>query len=312
MDDDLQARTEKARRRYDRHARTYDHEMGFAKRLGMARWRRLLWEGVSGRVLKVGVGTGLNFPYYPEEARVTAVDFSPAMLEKARRKAETLGGRVDLRLMDAQALDFPDASFDAAVTSCVFCSVPDPILGLREIRRVLKPGRELRMLEHVRSHLPVVGRVMDWVNPLAVAISGANINRETVAHLRRAGLEVQEVRPLLADIFLLIRARRPAEDRRSSPPGEPRDGPSPPRSPGARRCEAARLPSPPRTPGVVERTPPSRMVRSPVAAFPTVRSRTSPVSPEGTVAWGRRVSITVMSVLVGTPFDSQYVAVCRE
>ncbi|BAS29172.1 class I SAM-dependent methyltransferase [Limnochorda pilosa] len=208
MDEELKARTELARRRYDRHARTYDHEMTFTERLGMARWRVLLWEDLSGKVLEVGVGTGLNFPYYPEAAEVTAIDFSPAMLERARPKAEALGVRVDLRWMDVQSLEFPDASFDAVVTSCVFCSVPDPVLGLREIRRVLKPEGELRMLEHVRSHLPILGRLMDWFNPLAVAVSGANINRETVANLRRAGLAVREARPLFWDIVFLIRATR--------------------------------------------------------------------------------------------------------
>lgn len=101
------------------------------------RWRARLWRHASpGRLLEVGVGTGKNMHYYPPEATVTAVDISPGMLARAARRAARLGRDVRLHLMDVQALEFPDAAFDAAVATFVFCSVPDPVLGLRE----LQPG----------------------------------------------------------------------------------------------------------------------------------------------------------------------------
>jgi len=106
--------------------------------------------------------------------------------------------------MDAQALAIADASFDVVVTTCVFCSVPDPVLGLREVRRVLRPGGRILLLEHVRSRLPLLGRCMDWLNPISVRLQGANINRDTVGNVQRAGLHIGQVDNLLLDIFKLV------------------------------------------------------------------------------------------------------------
>ena len=134
------------------------------------------------------------------------------MLERARRKAARLGLPADLRLGDAQALPFPDNAFDAAVATFVFCSVPDPVQGLRELRRVVRPGGFVLLMEHVRSPNPLLGRLMDLLNPLVVRITGANINRDTVENVRRAGLAVEEVVDLGAGgIFKRIRARVPGE-----------------------------------------------------------------------------------------------------
>jgi phosphatidylethanolamine/phosphatidyl-N-methylethanolamine N-methyltransferase len=188
--------TEAARRRYDRGAATYDLREGLME-LVVRRWRRALWALVPpGRILEVGVGTGKNIPYYPNGAEVTAVDFSPKMLERAKRRAQRAGNRAGLQLMDAQALAFSDGSFDSAVATFVFCSVPDPVLGLSEVRRVLKPGGRLYLLEHVRSDWPVLGRLMDFVNPLFLRMTGANLNRRTVENVRRAGFSILEVRGL--------------------------------------------------------------------------------------------------------------------
>lgn len=145
------------RRRYDRVAPFYDALEWFMERHSLSKWRPDLWARVEGdSVLEVGVGTGKSFENYPRDRQITAVDISPKMLEQAKRRADKLG--VDVRLVegDAQALPFEDNSFDSVVTTCVFCSVPDPVQGLREIHRVLKPGGKLLMLEHVLSHKPVL------------------------------------------------------------------------------------------------------------------------------------------------------------
>lgn len=195
--DDVALATERARRRYDRGAATYDLREGLMELL-FRRWRQELWQRVpAGRILEIGIGTGKNIPYHPDGARVVAIDFSPKMLERAERRARRLGAPVSLHLMDAQALGFPDASFDAAVATFVFCSVPDPVLGLSEARRVLKPGGHLYLLEHVRSDCPLLGKAMDVVNPLFVRMTGANLNRRTVENVRRAGFTIVEERGLL-------------------------------------------------------------------------------------------------------------------
>jgi ubiquinone/menaquinone biosynthesis C-methylase UbiE len=162
------------------------------------------------KVLEVGVGTGKNMPYYPNGAQITAIDLSDRMLQQARKRAERLELDVDLRQMDVQTLDFPDGAFDAVVASFVFCSVPDPVLGLRELARVTKPGRQILLLEHVRARNAVLGKIMDILNPLVVRIGGANINRRTVKNVERAGLEIETVKHLLGEgIVKLIVASAP-------------------------------------------------------------------------------------------------------
>ncbi len=102
------------------------------------------------QALEVGVGTGKNLPYYPREVEITAIDFSPGMLKRARKKASTDDLRVALIEMDVQQLDFPDNYFDTVFATFVFCSVPDPVAGLKELKRVCKPEGKLLLLEHMR------------------------------------------------------------------------------------------------------------------------------------------------------------------
>lgn len=188
--------TRTTQRRYDRIAFCFDAlEALMEKRFRP--WRRALWLKVPpGEVLEVGVGTGKNMPFYRSGAAMTAVDLSAGMLWRALDRKRQLGIEVSLLQMDAQQLAFPDQSFDAIVATFVFCSVPDPIAGLRELKRVLKPGGRIFLLEHVRSEHPVLGWFMDRLNPLVVRLVGANINRRTVENCRQAGLQVESIEEL--------------------------------------------------------------------------------------------------------------------
>jgi ubiquinone/menaquinone biosynthesis C-methylase UbiE len=206
--------TRTVRARYNRAARFYDLNQAFAERLLFGRLRPRLWEKAprEGAILEVGVGTGANMRHYPSGARVTAIDISERMLERAARRAEQLAAPVDLLLMDAQQLEFADASFDAVVATCVFCSVPDPVAGLRESLRVLKPNGRLLLLEHVRAGNPVLGKLMDWMNPFVVRIAGANINRRTLDNIATAGAVISSMDEYAVGIVKLIEANRPHPD----------------------------------------------------------------------------------------------------
>lgn len=197
--------------RYDRNAERYDKRASMMERMAFGKLRERLWTRVSGpNVLEVGVGTGLNLPFYPrssEGLKITGIDLSDRMLEQARRRAVREGAEVELLEMDAQALRFPSDTYDSAVSTCVFCSVPDPVLGLREVRRVLKPGGRLVMIEHVRPN-GLLGPLFDLLNPLVVRLQGANINRETVENVGLAGFEIESVESRHLGIVKLIVARK--------------------------------------------------------------------------------------------------------
>lgn len=192
--------TEKIRRRYDRASRFYDLLESPMEAMSFKEWREKIMQQLEGRVLEVGVGTGKNIPYYPDNLDITAIDFSPGMLERAKEKADKYNKNVKLLRMDAQSMGFPDNEFDCVFTTCVFCSVPDPVKGLSEIRRVCKPGGRIIMIEHVRSEKAVLGLLMDFLNPLVVNSYGANINRRTVENIKNAGFTSIEVRNLFSDI----------------------------------------------------------------------------------------------------------------
>jgi len=198
---------EKIRKRYDRLAPWFDSLEGFLEGLLFRRYRKKLWAQAAGSdILEVGVGTGKNFTFYPGDARITAIDFSPKMLEQAQRKRDRKQVGVELALMDAQSLCYADNSFDTVIASFVFCSVPQPRKGLKELHRVLKPGGQLLLLEHVLSSNKAMAAVMNFLNPLVVRILGANINRQTVKNVQACPFRNVYVDPASSDMIKLIRA----------------------------------------------------------------------------------------------------------
>ncbi len=201
--------TKAARRRYNRIAPVHDFMDVLIERSRYSRWREILWGKVEGaNILEVGVGTGKNFPYYPPQAEITAIDFSEKMLAYARDKARKQGVRIRLERMDVQKLEFADNTFDTVVASFVFCSVPDPVAGLTEVERVCKPGGKVLLLEHVLSANRILARLMNLANPLVVRTIGANINRRTIENVVHSGPRVDQVTGLAAGIFKLIEARK--------------------------------------------------------------------------------------------------------
>lgn len=195
--------------RYNRVSKIYDLMEKPMESMLMDDWRKELFEKIEGKkILEVGVGTGKNLEFYSTDKEVTGIDFSEKMLEKAKNKSKDKD-HVTLMEMDAEKMTFEDNTFDTVVTSCVFCSVPDPVKGLKEIRRVCKNGGKVIMLEHMRSNKPVVGKIMDRINFIPLHIWGANINRQTLKNLQEAGFNKEDTtyKNVWSDVVKIIEIR---------------------------------------------------------------------------------------------------------
>jgi demethylmenaquinone methyltransferase/2-methoxy-6-polyprenyl-1,4-benzoquinol methylase len=195
--------------RYQRIAPFYDLlDMPFER----ARYRALRplpFRGLLGRLLDAGVGTGRNFPFYPPGTSVVGIDFSPAMLSRAERRRLQSPVSVELMRMDVAKLDFPDAMFDAAVATFLFCVLPDEAQepALRELARVVKPGGPIRLLEYVRPRTKLRRFSSRLWQPWIAWAYGASFDHHTQEHVAGAGLELTEARCVVSDLVKLICAR---------------------------------------------------------------------------------------------------------
>lgn len=173
--------------------------------------RPMLFEGLSGELLDAGVGTGRNCEFYPKHAVVSGIDLSPAMLARAKERCPTLAASGRLYEMDVTALSFPAASFDGAVSSFLFCVLPDKLQApaLRELGRVVKPGGLVRLMEYVRPR-GRMRRLMSYVwQPWINWAYGASFDRHTEQHVPAAGLELIESRYVVEDLLKMLTLRVP-------------------------------------------------------------------------------------------------------
>lgn len=196
--------------------RFYDAVLALPERAGLARLRAELVAGLRGRVLEVGVGTGLNLSFYPPEVReVVGLDPDEGMLRQAEDRVRrsgaddaSRGSCVSLVAGSAEELPFATGSFDAAVATLAFCTIPEPDLALRELRRTLRPGGEVRLMEHVR--VESIGRLQELATPVWKRVAGGcHLDRETEERVRAAGFEVRGVERRLGGALICIFARSP-------------------------------------------------------------------------------------------------------
>ena len=197
------------RRKWDRAARAYDLVNGYGPERRWAPFKRRLFALMRGNVVFAAIGTGQDIQFFPPGRRITGIDISGRMLDAARPRAAAYPGALALRQVDVRHLDYPDGAFDQAFTSCTFCSVPQPVAGLRELRRVLKPGGELHMFEHTGSRFFPFSLMLHLMTPLSRRF-GPELNRDTVANVAAAGFEIRAVEPVYLDVVKMIHAVAPA------------------------------------------------------------------------------------------------------
>ncbi len=202
--------TERVLRLYEKEAHKYDRQMRFFEWLLFGGGREWVCSQAEGEVLEIAVGTGRNLPYYPDGVRLTGVELSPAMLEVAHARARELGREIDLRVGDAQALEFPDERFDSVVCTLSLCTIPDDRAAVAEVRRVLRPGGHFLLLEHVRSPLLPIRTAERLLEPLMLRFEADHLLREPLEHLRAEGFAIERLERAKLGIVERVAARKPA------------------------------------------------------------------------------------------------------
>jgi len=200
------------RRYWDKHSASYDRQMLFLDRVLFKDSRTWVCSQAAGETLEVGVGTGLNVPFYPANVRLTGIDLSTAMLAIARSRPKRQDLTVQLLDADAHALPFADASFDTVVCTFSLCAVPDEGLAIAEMYRVLRPGGLLLLADHVASSAWLVRGIQRLLEVITVRQGGEHFLRRPVERVRAQGFEIAKVERFKLGIVERVAARRPELD----------------------------------------------------------------------------------------------------
>jgi ubiquinone/menaquinone biosynthesis C-methylase UbiE len=201
--------TERLKRIYEKQAPRYDRSIAFWEKLLFRDGRQWVCSRAQGEVLEVAIGTGRNLTFYPAGVRLTGIDLSPAMLERARERAGELGMEVDLREGDAQDLPFPGGSFDTVVCTFSLCNVPDDRRAVAEMKRVLRPGGRLLLLDHIRAASGLGRAVQKALEFVWVRLEGEHLLRRPLEHAKAEGLRIEERERYKRGIVERVLARKP-------------------------------------------------------------------------------------------------------
>lgn len=202
-------RAAKWRRYWDRHAPSYDRAMGFFERVLFGDSRDWVCARATGDVLDVAIGTGLNLPIYPADVTLTGIEWSPGMLNLARRRAEEIGREVTLLEGDARSLPFPEASFDTVVCTYSLCAIPDEPRAIAEMTRVLRPGGRLLLADHVTSTAWVVRTGQGLMERITIPLGGEHFVHRPLEEVRTAGLDIEDSQRFKLGVVERLVARKP-------------------------------------------------------------------------------------------------------
>jgi len=190
--------TARQKRVWDKSAPSYDKQISFFEKIWFTGGREWLGGRAQGQVLEIAIGTGRNLPHYPADVVLTAIELSPAMLAIARQRARDLGREVDFHEGDAEHLPFDDASFDTVACAFSLCTIPRPVAALGEMRRVLRPGGRLLLVDHIGSSWPPVYAVQWLLERFTISAAGEHFTRRQLPLMTAAGFQIVESERLKA------------------------------------------------------------------------------------------------------------------
>jgi len=188
--------------------RIYDHLMGPLEQKIFKEIRKKLIGKAKGKVLEIGSGTGINFPFYDQADQVIAVEPEPLMLKQSLHRVKLAKIPIEVIEAGGEQLPFADHEFDTVVVTLVLCTIPNPKKALKEIRRVCKVDGQILLFEHVKIDHQVFGPLQDWLTPLWKRIcDGCCLNRDTIHSLKEAGFKILSIEKYYKGIFITIEAR---------------------------------------------------------------------------------------------------------
>lgn len=170
----------------------------------LGNWRHKLLQHAEGKVLELAVGAGANFQYYPSNVKVTAIDFSPEMIKKAKQAAEMERIQTNFILSDIEGLEFPENSFDTIVSTLSFCGYEDPVKMFNQLSRWCKPTGQVLLMEHGISSNAVLSFGQKLINPIHVRLIGCHQKRDIVRLIQDSDLSIQKAENHWKSIFHLI------------------------------------------------------------------------------------------------------------
>lgn len=183
----------------------YDIAMNPLEHTYFKRIRTTLISKAKGRVLEIGSGTGVNFPYYTNATKIDAIEPNPLMSKRSYNRIKKSRIPIQTYLVKAEKLPFSDNTFDSVVATLVFCTIPEPIKALQEIQRVSKPGAKILLFEHVRINQKNLGKAQDLLTPLwSKVCDGCHLNRDTLELLKQSNLSISKVDYHYGGLFLVI------------------------------------------------------------------------------------------------------------
>ena len=197
---------EVTRNKWDNAAATFDLMAGFGPEKRWEPYKKDLFANMGdGNILFLALGTGLDLPAFPDGKSITAIDISQKMIDQAQPRIEAYNGTIDARQADVHDMPYEDGQFDQVFTSCTFCSVPNPIDGLKAIKRVLRPGGDLYMFEHTGSRYFPFSVMMNAMTQITRRL-GPDMNRTTVENVKAAGFDLKQVTHVYLDVVKTIHA----------------------------------------------------------------------------------------------------------